>query len=152
MGSFEQNSSKLNSDGLSLGGRVGFSYLNLTAAFDLNFSANKMDNAAKDSWELRQYGLNLGVDFGKEFPFKTWFTFYPYAEFDHDSPTELFGVGYKFGVGFYPWFLEPISFLLEYRSNSFSEIEDAAGRRDLSSDSGFTSIYLGVGFYFQSLM
>ena len=148
LGSFEHQSNTFDSKGFGLTGRIGMKSMGLMAGLDLSFSSNSLDNPNDDSWESRQYGIFIGVDLGKNFPIKTWFSFYPYSELDHKSPIELFGSGFKFGLGYYPWIIQPISFTFEYMSSSFSEIEDSIGRRDLAIDSELSAIIFGVSFHF----
>lgn len=150
-GSYEDSNSKVDTSGFGISGKAGLLFRGLTGGIDISFTSNNFDNPAEDSFENRQYGIFAGVDLGKDFPFKTWFTFYPYSEFDHKSELEYFGSGYKFGLGFYPWFLSPIAFVFEYRSTFFSEIEDISGRRELTVDHTLSSLYFGVSFYLNSI-
>ncbi len=150
-GSFEHQTQDNEVFGLGIQGRGGIIIQKmLMAGLDFQFSVLNIDNADKDKWENRQYGLFGGVD-GEAagLPFKFWLTLFPYEELDHKDKGELFGNGYKLGLGFYPDFLQILGFVFEFKNSSFDKIQDAAGKRDLLISSKVSTIYLGISFFFK---
>jgi hypothetical protein len=150
-GSFEDQTQDATTTGLGIQGKGGIVLQKmLMGGFDFQFTSLILDNAADDKWENRQYGLFGGID-GSDIglPFKFWLTLFPYEELEHKTQGELFGSGYKLGLGFYPAFMEFLGFVFELKSSSFDKIEDASGKRDLVISTKVSTLYFGVSFFFK---
>ncbi|TNE96632.1 MAG: hypothetical protein EP326_13000 [Deltaproteobacteria bacterium] len=150
-GSFEDQSQDVKTNGFGIQGKGGvILYKMLMGGLDFQFSTLFLDNAVEDKWENRQYGLFGGVDGSSTgLPFKFWLTLFPYEELEHDTRGELFGSGYKLGLGFYPEFLEFLGFVFELKNSSFDKIQDASGERDLIISTKVSTLYFGVSFFFK---
>jgi len=150
-GSFENQTQDVGTSGLGIQGKGGIVLQKmLMGGFDFQFTSHVLDNAAEDKWENRQYGLFGGID-GSDMglPFKFWLTLFPYEELENSTQGELFGSGYKLGLGFYPEFMEFLGFVFELKNSSFDKIQDASGERDLVISTKISTLYFGVSFHFK---
>lgn len=149
-GSFKDQNSDLGVSGIGISGKTGLVFNQMVmGGVDLQFASYLLDNASEDKWENRSYGLFGGVDMTGQLPFKFWLTYFPYEELNHKTNGELFGNGYKFGLGYYPDFLEILGFVFEFKSSSYDKIEDSSGERDLVISTEITSLFFGVSFFFK---
>jgi hypothetical protein len=147
LGNYRSETVDVSGRGLGIDGKMGMGDGFFMGGLEIEFSSYTLNNLTDDNWQNRQFGVFAGVDLRKQVPFKMWFTFYPHEEL-HSGSIEQLGLGYKFGLGFYPILFDPIGFVFEYRSSSYDEIDDGITKRDLAIKTDLDALYFGMTFLF----
>lgn len=135
----------------NLGGRFGYTFIGLFGGLEFDFGAGdaKRDNSSgKYDADYNDIGLFIGYDVPVT-PLRIWITYFFESDLDNENNSTKFdydGSGFKFGFGFQ--FFPLVSFNLEFRALSFSELEYTSNgvKTYPSTDAKETAAALTVSF------
>jgi hypothetical protein len=143
----EEGTTEYDTNGVTLGGRLGYQQLGLMGGIDFNtssFDLKKTTNTATTEQDASSSDFGLFVGYNAPILVRVWISYYLNSNLDFKNSTEseYKGSGYALGVGYtgFPF----LSLNFEYKQKSYDELETSTATSNLSPEADFSEVLLSV--------